>query len=72
MKHAWQAEHVISMQMADQNPHLTVYPSSRLQKLTLRTFPTIKKQEFWAAAYQDTGKVPKLVRDTSPCSQKGY
>jgi hypothetical protein len=43
VKHTWQAEYVVSMQMADQDPHLTVRSSFRLKKLTLRSFSAIKE-----------------------------
>ena len=72
MEHAGQAKDVISMQVADEYPHLPVNPGSSLEKLTLGSFPAIEEKEFRASPYEHAWKVSKFVRDASARSKERY
>jgi len=44
MQHAGETEQVVSVQMADEYVHLSIRPSLRLQKLLLRSLPTVEEK----------------------------
>jgi len=43
VEHSWQAEDVVAVHVADENPHLSVDSSLRLQELSLCTFSAVEE-----------------------------
>jgi len=62
---------MVAVKVTDKYPHLPVNARSGLQKLALRSFPTIEQKEFGTPPKENTWKIAKLVRDTSSRPKKG-